>query len=197
MAFAAQDLDGRRVLWLRELDSAAWRRLPGTEDGDFPFWSPNGRRLGFFARGRLRTIDVAGGELKTLCDAASGRGATWSQDDVILFARSVREPLYRVSADGGPIDPATALDRQALETGHLWPQFLPDGRHFLFLADAAVSVNHAIKVGELGRTESRVVVNPVGSGAMCAPSCYAIAVIGEGVRRASRVLRFLCNVENP
>ncbi len=153
--------------------------MPGTEDGDFPFWSPDGRALGFFAGGRLKTIDIAGGESKTLCDAGAGRGGTWSRDNVILFARSRQESLYRIDAEGGAARPATTIDKERRETGHLWPQFLPDGRHFFYLADADANPDHAIRVGVLDRTESRVVLKDVQSRPIYAAAGYLLFALDD------------------
>jgi Tol biopolymer transport system component len=139
---AAVSPDGRSVvfvgstqnrfqLWLRPLASVASRPIPGTEDGAFPFWSPDSRYIGFFANGKLKKVLAAGGPPTVLCDAVSGRGGTWNRDNVIVFAPTVGI-LQRVSGAGGVPQPASELDKEYGETGHRFPFFLPDGRHFVY-----------------------------------------------------------------
>jgi serine/threonine protein kinase len=122
--------EGKSQLWLRPLDSLTAQRLPGTEDATYPFWSPDSRSLGFFGRGGMRRLDLAGGMVQALADAARGMGGTWNRDGVIVYAPSPGGPLYRISASGGEPAPVTRLEPQ--ETSHRFPQFLPDGRHFVF-----------------------------------------------------------------
>jgi len=133
IVIVAKDTAGRNLLWVRSLDSPAIRPLSGTENPSFPFWSPDGRFVAFFADGKLKKIDASGGPAQTLCDASSSRGGTWSRDGTILFAPFADGPLYRVSSTGGSATATTRLDPGRGETSHRWPYFLPDGRHFLFL----------------------------------------------------------------
>src|SRR4029079_7973673 len=107
--------------------------LPGTERGVQPFWSPDGRFVAYVAAGKLKKIEIARGVSQTLADAAQQTGS-WSRDGVILFKPRFQENLSRMSAAGGPATPATTLDRTRAETAHVWPHFLPDGRHFLYVA---------------------------------------------------------------
>jgi eukaryotic-like serine/threonine-protein kinase len=124
-------------IWVRSLESGEARALEGTETGSFPFWSPDGHRVGFFASGKLKVVDIGGGAPVTLCDAPNPRGGSWSPQGVVIFAPNIRSGLYRVPATGGTPQPVTALDTSEHST-HRWPQFLPDGDHFLYLA-----TNHA------------------------------------------------------
>ena len=101
---------GTPMLFVRSLASSDARVLPGTEQATFPFWSPDGRFVGYFASGKLRKILVAGGPPIALCDAPIGRGGTWNEDDVVLFASGVNEPLRSVSAGAGAVTLATTLD---------------------------------------------------------------------------------------
>jgi serine/threonine protein kinase/Tol biopolymer transport system component len=131
MVLGAQYPNGQNQLWVRRLDSATAVPLNGTEDGRFPFWAPDNRSVGFFAGGKLKRVDVAGGPAQVLADAPSPRGGSWSSKDVIVFAPKLNGPLQRVSANGGTPGPATILDG-GNDFSHGFPWFLPDGRHFLF-----------------------------------------------------------------
>jgi Tol biopolymer transport system component len=119
------------MLWVRSLDSVESRVLPGTQGASFPFWSPDGRSLGFFAGNKLKRIDVAGGQPLELADAPNGRGGAWNGDGVILFSPGVQTPVMRVLTGGGA---AEAITTPGASTGtdHRWPHFLPDGRRFLY-----------------------------------------------------------------
>jgi eukaryotic-like serine/threonine-protein kinase len=132
LAFPAAGADGRRRLWVRALDAVEARPLIGTENAVYPFWSPEGGRIGFFAGDKLRKIDLSSGEVLTICDAGVGGGGTWNADDVIVFSASYESPLFRVSASGGRPVPQTDLDTEREDALHIWPHFLPDGRRFLF-----------------------------------------------------------------
>ena len=103
--------DGRPRLWLRPLDKTTAQPLAGTEGASYPFWSPDSRSVGFFADGKLKRIDLGGGSPQALTDATA-RGGTWSADGVILFARTIGGPLFRVPASGGEAVAVTKLDRQ-------------------------------------------------------------------------------------
>jgi eukaryotic-like serine/threonine-protein kinase len=120
-----------RRLWVRAFDSLVARELPGTDGAILPFWSPNGRSLGFFADAKLKRIDLAGERVVILADAPAGRGGTWNADDIILFGAATNGPIWKVSALGGTPAPATTLD-SSREASHRFPQFLPDGRRFCF-----------------------------------------------------------------
>jgi serine/threonine protein kinase/Tol biopolymer transport system component len=127
------DAEGVSRLWLRELNAVMARPLRGSEGATFPFWSPDSRSIGFFAEGKLKRLDLMGGAALTLADAAIGRGGSWNRDGVILFVPSTAGPIFRVPATGGE---AVAVTRRTMaqpeEVGHRFPQFLPDGRRFLF-----------------------------------------------------------------
>jgi serine/threonine protein kinase/Tol biopolymer transport system component len=122
--------DGRSRLWLRPLDATAARPLDRTEGSVSPFWSPDSRAVGYFSQSKLRYIDIATGSVQTIADARSDLGASWGNGGTIIFAPGPSSPLVAVPATGGPIRHVTALENGA--TGDRWPQFLPDGTHFLF-----------------------------------------------------------------
>jgi len=145
-------------LWLRGLDSSSARPLPGTERASTPFWSPDGRSIGFFADTRLKRMDIASGAARTLwSQSAVPIGGTWNRDDVILFADNPGGPIYRISANGGERTAATQL-QPPQQRGHHFPQFLPDGRHFLFFVSGS-SEAHGVYVGQLDTLEAERVVD--------------------------------------
>jgi Tol biopolymer transport system component len=138
LAFVAIAADGSRKIWIRDLSGRSATPVPETAGASYPFWSPDGRSLGFFADGKLKRIDLRGGSPQVIADAPSGRGGSWGPDGVILFAPSITTAIHRVAATGGPATPVTHFDPEK-ETSHRWPRFLPDGRHFVFLLRARVS----------------------------------------------------------
>ena len=132
LAFVASSPEGRTVLGVRSLGSLQAQRLAGTEGATFPFWSPDGDQLGFFADRKLKKVSLAGGAVTTLCETAVAAGGAWSRDNIIVFARDLNGALHRVSANGGTAIPATVLNRERREANHRWPVFLRDGRRFLY-----------------------------------------------------------------
>jgi serine/threonine protein kinase len=122
-----------KVLWVRPLSSDSAQALQGTTGAAHPFWSPDGRYIGFFAGGKLMKIAATGGPVAVVADAPNSRGGSWSANDVIVFAADFQNALVKVSAQGGTATPATVLDKTKHDT-HRWPWFLPDGKHFIFFA---------------------------------------------------------------
>jgi serine/threonine protein kinase len=134
LAYSGRTSEGVIQIWVRALDQAEARPLPGTDNAQYPFWSPDSRRIGFFARNKLRVVDAAGGPPQALCDASDGKGGSWSSNGVIVFAPSYNSPLHRVSEAGGESVPITELDEERRDNSHRHPRFLPDGKHFLYMA---------------------------------------------------------------
>jgi hypothetical protein len=132
LAFHARDENGKTLLYVRQLNSLEAQPLPGTDDGRFPFWSPDGREIGFIAHGKLKKVDADGGPPQTLCDC-EGFGGTWSKTGVIVVEAGAFTGLLQVPAAGGTPQPASRLDASRGENSHRWPFFLPDGKHFLGL----------------------------------------------------------------
>jgi Tol biopolymer transport system component len=155
LAFRAKDTMGRVALWVRALDNPTAQPLPDTDDGGGPFWSPDGETLVFFANQKLKTISLRGGTSVTVADAPSSRGGSWSRNGTILFTSGATGPLNRVASTGGALAPATQLLPQ--QSGHRFPWFLPDGKHFLYMA---------LKPGRFGhlRRFSRFRCGPATSG---------------------------------
>jgi serine/threonine protein kinase/Tol biopolymer transport system component len=150
--FAARADGGPRMLWLRSVDSLVVKSLPGTEAAQRPFWSPDSRFVAFFAEDKLKKIDVAGGVAQTVADAPEAFGGTWSRDDVIVVGSIGGSigGLRQVPAAGGQLTAITTLSKPRGERGHVWPEFLPDGRRFLFLAIP----ENAIYTGTLGSPDT-------------------------------------------
>jgi hypothetical protein len=160
VAFSARRDDGSTMLYVRSIDAATAVPLAGTQGGLCPFWSPDSRFLGYFSAGKLRKIDASGGPPLALADATSGRGGTWSRAGTIVFAPDQTGPLFSTSANGGPVTQVTRLDEQLGESTHRWPQFLPDSKHFLYLARIVQREEHnGVRVGSLDGKEGHTVVN--------------------------------------
>jgi eukaryotic-like serine/threonine-protein kinase len=129
IVFVANSPGADPMLWLRSMEQVAAHPLSGTDRAQLPFWSPDSRWIGFFAEGKLKKIPVAGGPAQVLADVADPFGGSWGADDSILFAK-LSSSIFRVSSAGGIVTSVTA--RPPAQEAHRWPQFLPDGHHFLF-----------------------------------------------------------------
>ena len=140
LVFTAIGQGGGARLWLRRMDELAARPLPGTEGGTFPFWSPDGRSIGFFTASRLKRIDLDGGAVLTLAPVSGARGGSWSKDGIILYAPGYLDGLSRIPASGGTPVVVTVLDTTR-ESTHRWPQLLPDGKHFIYLGASHENVS--------------------------------------------------------
>ncbi len=134
IAFSAQKATGAFQLYLRSVNEGEAHALSGTDNGHYPFFSPDSRWIGFVADGKLKKIKAAGGPALTICDAPDGKGGAWNADGVIVFAPEAGTPLHRVAAVGGESTPITELDLEAGDNSHRLPRFLPDGRHLLYWA---------------------------------------------------------------
>jgi eukaryotic-like serine/threonine-protein kinase len=155
LAFVAAGPNGRSALWLRSLGETAARELAGTEGAETPFWSPDGRFIGFAAGERLKKIDVAAASVQTICTCVTGdlSGATWNAEGVIVFAPHNRVALHSIAARGGSAEAITKLDVAKNENSHRSPEFLPDGRHVLFTARSDVTGNTGIYFLDLASGE--------------------------------------------
>jgi eukaryotic-like serine/threonine-protein kinase len=155
IAFTAVSGDSPPRLFVRPLDSRDASVIEGTDGAKQPFWSPDGMSIAFFARGKLMKVAVAGGVPVDICDAPDGKGGAWSPTGTIVFGPNIIfEGLARVSASGGPVQPATLVDVDRGENSHRWPVFLPDGIHFLFYVRASIDERRGVYVASLDRPAS-------------------------------------------
>ena len=149
---------GGDVIAVRSLGSPQSQPIKGTtgvRSGSL-FWSPDGRSLGFFAGGKLRTVETTTGKIEELADVASGSGGAWGPDGTILFNPDERAPIFRVSSSGGPATPVTSLEDKIAQA-HRWPQFLPDGRHFIYVAWGGTIVRRPIQLASLDGGPSKTI----------------------------------------
>jgi Tol biopolymer transport system component len=133
VAFVGSGGGATARIFVRSLDTFETRAIAGTEGAEGPFWSPDSRSLGFFARGRLWRVDLAGNVPRSIAAVSDPRGGDWGDDNTIVYSPHPDGGLYRVSADGGTPWELTTLDRTQQEISHRWPRLLPDGRHVLFM----------------------------------------------------------------
>jgi eukaryotic-like serine/threonine-protein kinase len=164
LAFVAVASNGPARIWIRTLAKLSADPLERTEGATFPFWSPDGQWIAFFAEGKLKKIRVAGGAPITICDAPFGRGGSW-RNGVIIFAPASHTGIYKVADSGGSPVQLTTVD-PSIHTTHRWPKFLPDGRHFLYLAashfrDAA---HDGLYMGSIDGGNQRLLVASEGDG---------------------------------
>jgi serine/threonine protein kinase len=173
VVFSASAGNSGSQLWVRALDSQSAQALPGTENGLYPFWSPDSRAIAFSAEGKLKKITLSTGAIDTLADeavsAGLGTAGTWNRDGVVLFI-AASGALARVPESGGTVTPVTTLDASRSETVHYWPYFLPDGKHFLYLSySASASENNAIFVGSLDSKDRELLIKASSNSAYAPP----------------------------
>ena len=167
--------DGKELLWVRALGSLDAQALVGTDGGSQAFWSPDSRSVGFFANSKLKRIDLSDGSVQTLCDAPSNVSGAWSRDGTIIFSKGVASGLYRITTAGETPVQLTQVDASRNEIVHTFPYFLPDGRHFIYLARNAQPENSAIYVGSLDSKETKSLLQ-VHSSTVYAPPGYLLFV---------------------
>ena len=178
LVFSAQSVEGKTSLWMRPLNSLTAQELAGTDNAGLPFWSPDSQWVGFFADQKMKKVPATGGSVQVICDAPLGRGGTWNAQGVIVFAPSIIGPLFRVSANGGTATPVTQLDVASGESTNRWPDFLPDGVHFLYLGrQVSESKPSAIYVGSLEAMAQKKIIESLSEGEYAAPGYL---VFGRG-----------------
>jgi serine/threonine protein kinase/Tol biopolymer transport system component len=158
-----------RGLWLRELSGETARRLSDADGANYPFWSPDNKSIGFFAKGALMRLDIAGGPPRKICDVPNGRGASWSATGMIVYNAVNDGPLLRVSAEGGTPVPLTTVDRTSGEDSHRYPTFLPDGHHFLYFVRSRTEAVRGIYVGSLDDGSQKRLVTKADTAAVYGP----------------------------
>jgi len=180
IALVAAVQEGHSTLWLRSLDDLMVRPMSGTESASNPFWSPDGRWIGFFAEGKLKKIPAGGGPVQVVvASSGTARGASWGTDGTILFAKG-NTGIYRVASSGGTVSEVTRLDSSLQEGSHRWPSFLPDGRHFLYEIRSALPEDQGIYAGSIdGKIRKRLL--PADSAAVYAAPGYLLYLDGDTV----------------
>jgi eukaryotic-like serine/threonine-protein kinase len=169
IVFAATGAAGVQ-LYLRALDDVTARPLPSTEGGMFPFWSPDSRSIAFFTADKLKRVDVSGGSAVSICDGSIPRGGSWNRDGTIIAALYYNAGIFRVPAAGRVPVPPTKVDNVTYSS-HRWPYFLPDGKHFLYLAvnhDAPAGPNTAVFFASVDGKENRLLFSSLSSTAYAA-----------------------------
>lgn len=186
IAFIARDRDGQQTVWIRPLGSLSAQKLAGTEGvGNVVFWSPDGAWIGFSAAGKLKRIAASGGPVLNISTINNLLGATWAPDNTIVLAPSNRTVLHRVPAAGGTPEPLTTLNAERHENSHRWPQFLPDGRRFVFTARSDQLANNLIYVGSLDSKEVKPLVAAQSSSVYVSPGI--LLYVRERTLMAQRV----------
>lgn len=182
LAYNASGPDGVSRLWVRAMDTVETRALEGTERLFYFFWSHDSRFIVFAADGKLKKADVAGGPPQTICAAASVYGGSWNHEGVIVFGINNATGIQRVSSAGGAPSPVTALNVARKDAAHLFPVFLPDGRHFLYLVLSAATENTGIYLGSLDskpdhQKPKRLVATGFGAGFVPSPKGNGGAIL--------------------
>jgi eukaryotic-like serine/threonine-protein kinase len=170
VAFVALGSDGLTSLWIRGLSSANAQQLSGTQGATFPFWSPDSLHVGFFAQGRLKTVDLVNSAVQSLSDVAAGFGGTWNQDGIIVFSPGITGPVYQIPAAGGTPEPVTKIPEGSVETHH-FPLFLPDGNHFLYFVawnDGSGTQRNGLNVSSLDAEAPKLISSDITGNALFA-----------------------------
>ncbi|HEX8815025.1 MAG TPA: protein kinase [Terriglobales bacterium] len=167
LAFVAKGADGKQMLWIRPLNSAVAQPMSGTEGATYPFWSADSHYVAFFTSSKLNKLDASGGPPQALCDASAGRGGAWSTNGTIVFAPDTTSGLARVDAAGGSRVPLTTLGTK--DTSHRWPDFLPDGNHFLYFAHGTTNSDNAVYLAALNSKERTLLLRNDSNAIYAAP----------------------------
>jgi len=164
-------LQSGRQLWMRSLDSPETVPLPETAGAQYPFWSADGKFIGFFAGGKLKKIAADGGPAQSICDAPYGRGGTWNRDGTILLVPDINSPIARVSSAGGTPTLVTTFDRRE-DVRQRWPSFLPDGQHFIYVdrrKDSSGSQHPAVMASSLDSAIPKQIIDDASNAVFVPP----------------------------
>jgi eukaryotic-like serine/threonine-protein kinase len=156
------DSQGRSLLWSRPLDSPSAQPLAGTEGAVRPFWSADGRSVGFFADGMLKTVQASGGPVLTLCDAPFPTGGSWNEQGIILFVPLLGAGIYKVPASGGSPTLVLSLDKSKFSDFDS-PDFLPDGKHFTYSASSFEEEYTGTYFASVDGRENRLIARATGN----------------------------------
>ena len=174
------ETDGKVRLWLRALQSSEGKILPGTEGSGHAFWSPDSHSIAFFSTGKLKRTDVDGSAVYNVADANLGRGGSWNSDGTIIFSPNGIAAIVKVPASGGTPVPVTKLDPASGVTSHRWPQFLPDGKHFVFILRSDKSNVTGLYVASVDNPEPRLVLPTIFNALYVSPG-YILFVRDDGL----------------
>jgi eukaryotic-like serine/threonine-protein kinase len=155
IAFLLLDSGGRMSVAVRSFDSLEMRRIGGTENMRGMFWSPDSREVAFFSEGKLKRVSADGGPVQTICESGGAFSGAWSRQGTILFTKDFGSPIFAVSPAGGTPSPVTTLDPARGDAAHFHPNFLPDGRHFTFVARNLDPEKTTIMIGSLDSKDVR------------------------------------------
>jgi len=186
LAFVAVTPKREPLLYVRPMGSLEARALPGTEDAGRPFWSPDSKSVAFFAGGKLKRIDLAGGSPIALCDANLGRGGAWSTNGIILFSTQ-NSGVQRIPSSGGTPSPVTKLNQEAGETAHYYPHFLPGGQQFLYFARHRGADKSGVYIASLDGKPAMRIVPTEYRAAYDAGSGRLVYIQGNGTLLARRL----------
>ncbi|HET9950496.1 MAG TPA: protein kinase [Candidatus Eisenbacteria bacterium] len=162
LAFAVVDSAGVSHAWVRRMDENVPRPVVGVDGFGRFYWSPDSKELVFIAQNRMLRVPVAGGAPVVICEAQGGADLSWGSKGRILMDGRRGDSLRVVPSGGGELQPATRIDRAAGETGHAWPCFLPDGEHFLYIANTGQTNQGLVKLAKLGSLESKTLTTTDG-----------------------------------
>jgi len=166
IAFVAEEANGERHLWVRDLAEREARKLAETEGASYPFWSFDGEHLGFFADQELKRVPARGGSVLALADAQTGKGGAWSRQGVLLFAPAFNSSIHQVSEAGGDARALTRVDIAGGEVSQRFPRFLDDGRRFLYVARGRDGGRNRILLGSLDGDAPREIARSSANGVL-------------------------------
>jgi len=172
VAFTATTADGATRLWMYGMEDSVARPVPNTDEAAFPFWSPDGHDIGFFADGHVNRVDRSGRRL-VLADAPDGRGGSWNANGAVIFSAGREHSIFTVSASGGASRQLTNVDEES-RARHFWPVFMPDGTHFLYLSNDA-NGDYFIRLGSLRSVDGEALLGEESSIAYMEPGVLLAA----------------------